>query len=142
MFKKLPLIAAAGTLAIAVAVPATAPAAAKCTSHKVSYFAQGTYGSSSTPLVPSKSWSGTLKIKLKSANNQFTKANNLSVRKTVKGTYYTYMITNAKVHFGKGIKSPAKVGEHITVSGTVTEFSKGCKSTTPTITIKTIAVSK
>jgi hypothetical protein len=142
MFKKVALIAAAGALAIAATVPATAPAVSKCASHKVSYFAQGTYLSSSTPLVPSKSWSGTLTIKLKSANHHFKKANGLSVKKTARGTFYTYTITDAKVHFGKGVKSPAKAGDHVTVSGTVTEFSKGCTSKTPTITIKTITVSK
>ncbi len=142
MFKKLPLIAVAGALAIAATVPATAPAASKCRSHKVSYFAQGTYVFSSTPLVASKSWSGTLTIKLKSANHHFKKANALSVKKTAKGTLYTYTITGAKVHFGKGVESPAKAGDHITVSGTVTEFSKGCTSNTPTVTIKTITLSK
>ena len=143
MFKKLLLIGVTGGMALCMAVPATAPAAGgKCTSHKDSYFAQGKYESSSMPLAPSSSWSGTLTIKLKSANHQFRKANNLSVKKTPKGTEYTYTISNAKVHFGRGVKSPAKVGDHVTVSGTVTEYSRACKSTTPTITIKTISVSR
>jgi hypothetical protein len=37
MLKKLPLIVAAGALATAVAVPASALAASNCTSHNVAY---------------------------------------------------------------------------------------------------------
>jgi hypothetical protein len=51
------------------------------------------------------------------------------------------LVTVAAVHFGQGVKSPAKVGDHVTVSGTVTEYSTACSSTTPTITTKTVAVS-
>jgi hypothetical protein len=150
MRRKLPVIAAVA--AVAVAAPATALSASKshkpskshkCTAHKVAYIAQGTYVSSSPSLTPSKSWSGTLMIKLKSANHHFAKANGLTVKKKgVKGTDYTFTITGAKVTFGKGVKSPATTRDHITVRGTVTEFSGKCTSTTPTITIKTITVSK
>jgi hypothetical protein len=142
MFKKLVAPAAVAGALVAGLVPVTASAAGKCTTHKVSYLAQGKYVSSSMPLAPSKSWSGTLTIKLQSANHHFRKANNLSVNKTSRGTDYTYTVSNAAVHFGKGVKSPATTKDHVTVNGTVTEYSKACTSTTPTITIKSISVSK
>ena len=142
MFKKLSVMIVAGAFVGAASLPAAAGAHGTCTSHKVSYLAQGKYVSSSTPLAPSKSWSGTLTIKLKSANHRFRKANNLSVKRTPKGTDYTYTVNGAKVHFGKGVKSPATTADHVTVSGTVTEYSKACTSTTPLITVKTISVSK
>ena|SRR5437764_1402854 len=144
MSKRLLLMVMAGGSVAAILVPpaASATAAGKCQSYKVAYNAQGKYLSSSMPLAPSKSWSGTLRIKLQSANHHFRKANNLSVKKTPKGTDYTYTISNAAVHFGKGVKSPATVGDHVTVSGTVTQYTRACTSTTPTITIKTVAVSR
>lgn len=142
MFKRLTSAGVAGGLLIVMAVPATAGAASPCTSHQVSYLAQGRYVSSSVPLTPSKSWSGTLTIKLQSVNHRFAKANNLTVKKTTRGTNYTYTVTGAKSHFGQGVKSPATTADHVTVTGTVTEYSKACTSTTPTITIKTISVSK
>lgn len=141
--KLLPLTAAAGVVVAVVSLaPMTASAKGTCRSHKVSYLAQGRYVSSSMPLAPSSSWSGTLTIKLQSANHQFRKANNLSVNKTSRGTDYTYTVSNAAVHFGKGVKSPATTADHVTVTGTVTEFSKACTSTTPTIAIRSISVSK
>jgi hypothetical protein len=144
MLRKLPLIAAVG--ALAVAMPATALSASKshkCTTHKVAYTANGTYVSSSPSLTPSSSWTGTLTIKLKSANHHFAKANNLIVKKKgVKGSDYSFTISNAKAKFGKGVKSLATTRNHITVRGTVTEVSGKCTSSTPTITINTIAVSK
>src|SRR5579859_123991 len=107
MFKRLaPLVVAAGIVGVSLA-PMTASAKGTCTSHKVSYLAQGKYVSSSVPLAPSKSWSGTLTIKLQSPNHHFRTANNLTVNKTSRGTDYTYTVSNAAVHFGKGVKSPA-----------------------------------
>lgn len=140
MFKRLMFIGAAGGMAIVLAVPAAA--ATPCKTHTASYLAQGKYVSSSTPLAPSSAWSGTLTIKLQSANHQFSKANNLKVTKTSRGTDYTYTVSSAKVHFGKGVKSPATTADHVTVTGTVTEYSKGCTSTTPTVTTRSISVSK
>ena len=142
MLKRLPLLITAAGVLIVSLVPVTASAKGTCTTHKVSYLAQGRYVSSSTPLAPSKSWSGMLTIKLQSANHQFRKANNLSVNKTSRGTNYTYTVSNAAVHFGNGVKSPATTKDHVTVTGTVTEYSKACTSTTPTITIKSISVAK
>lgn len=142
MFKKLPIVGVAGAVAIVLSIPAGAGAASPCSSHQVSYLAQGKYVSSSVPLTASKSWSGTLTIKLSSANHKFRRANNLTVRKTTRGTDYTYTISGARSHFGKGVKSPATAADHVTVSGTLTQYSKACTSTTPTITIKTISVSK
>lgn len=139
MLKKLPLIAAVG--AVAVAVPATALSAShskKCTTHTVAYIAQGKYVSSSPSLVSSGSWSGSITIKLQSANHHFTKANGLKV----KGTNYTFTVTGAKAKFGKGVKSPATTRNHITVAGRVTEFSGKCTSSTPTVKIKSVSVSK
>jgi hypothetical protein len=139
MLKKLPLIAAVG--AVAVAVPATALSASnskKCNTHTVAYTAQGKYVSSSTSLVSSSSWTGALTIKLQSANHHFTKANGVKV----KGNDYTFTISGAKTRFGTGVKSPATTHDHITVAGRVTEFSGKCTSSTPTIKIKTISVSK
>jgi hypothetical protein len=146
LFKKLPLIAAVG--AVAVAVPATALSAShsnhskKCNTHTVAYIAQGRYASSSRPLVSSGSWSGDLTIKLQSANHHFAKANNLKITKTAKGTNYTFTVSGAEAKFGKGVKSPANSHDHITVAGRVTEFSGTCTSTTPTIKINTISVGK
>lgn len=142
MLKKLPPLVVAAGIAVVTLVPMTASAKGTCKSHKVSYLAQGRYVSSSVPLTASSSWSGTLTIQLQSANHQFREANNLTVKKTTKGTNYTYTVSNAAVHFGKGVKSPATTANHVTVTGTVTEFSKSCTSTTPTITIKSINVSK
>jgi hypothetical protein len=143
MSKRLLLMVIAGGSAMAVLVPpaASASSPSKCTSHNVSYVAHGAYVSSSVPLAPTSSWSGTLTIKLQSANHQFKQANNLSVKKTSKGTAYTYTIANAAVHFGKGVKKPAKVGDHVTVTGTVTEYGRACTSTTPTIAVHAILVS-
>jgi hypothetical protein len=137
--KKLPLVAAIGVAA--VTVPATALSAShskKCSSHTVAYLAQGKYASASPPLVASGSWSGSLMITLQSANHHFTKANNLKV----KGKSYTFTVNSAKSQFGKGVKSPATTRDHITVAGRVTEFSGACTSSTPTIKIKSISVSK
>jgi hypothetical protein len=142
MFKRFMLLGVAGGLAAVLAVPAAAGAKTPCKSHTASYLAQGKYVSSSTPLAPSKSWSGTLTIKLQSANHHFSQANNLKVKKTARGTDYTFTVSSAKVHFGKGVKSPATTADHVSVTGTVTEYSKGCTATTPTITIKSISVSK
>lgn len=139
MLKKLPLVAAVGTLA--VALPATALSAShsnKCNTHTVSYVAQGKYVSSSSSLTASGSWSGTVTLKLQSANHHFTQATNLKV----KGASYTFTITGAKAKFGKGVRSPATTRDHITVTGTVTEFSGKCTAATPTIKIRSISVSK
>ena len=137
--KKLPLVAAVA--AVAVTVPATALSAShskKCSTHTVSYLAQGRYANASPPLVASTSWSGTLTIKLQSANHHFTKANGLKV----KGKSYIFTITGAKARFGKGVKSPVTTRDHITVAGRVTKSSGTCTSSTPTIKIKSISVSK
>ncbi len=142
MFKRLMSVGVAGGMAIVLAVPAAAGAKTPCKSHVVSYTAQGKYVSSSTPLMPSKSWSGTLTIKLQSANHHFSKAQNLKVKKTNRGTMYTFTVTSAKVRFGKGVKSPATTKNHVTVSGTATEYTKGCTSTEPNVNIKSISVSK
>ena len=141
MFKRFVLASVAAGSAVVMLVPPAATAAPPCKSHEVSYLAQGTYQSSSVPLASSTSWSGSLTIKLKSANHQFKQANNLTVKKTAKGTMYTYTVSNASVHFGQGVDSPATVGDHVTVGGTATEYSSACTSTTPTITIQSISVS-
>jgi hypothetical protein len=148
MFKKLPMIAASGAVVLGFALPVSEPAAkGTCTTHHVSYLAQGRLTKSSPMLTPSSSWpssgTGSLTIKLQSVNHKFAKANGLIVHKTVKGTFYTYTtIAGAKVKFSTGTKSPAKSGDHVVVTGTVTEFSGSCLSHTPTIKIKTITVSK
>lgn len=142
MFKKLLLAVAVAAVAAFTLVPVAASAKGTCTMHKVSYLAQGRYVSSSVPLAPPSPWSGTLTIKLQSANHHFRTANNLTVKKTTRGTDYTYTVSNASIHFGHGVGSPATTKDHVTVTGTVTEYSKGCTSTTPTIAIKSISVSK
>jgi hypothetical protein len=139
LLKKLPFLAAVG--AVAVAVPATAQSAShskKCNTHTVAYTAQGKYASSSPSLVASGSWSGSLTLKLQSANHHFTKANGLKV----KGTSYTFAITGAKAKFGKGVKGAVTTRDHITVAGRVTEFSGKCTASAPTVHIKSISVSK
>ncbi len=143
MFRKLPLVAAVG--AVAIAVPATAFSAPKtpshskkCNMHTVAYTAHGRYLSSSQSLVSSSSWSGTLTIKLQSANHHFTKAFGMKV----KGKTYTFTVNGAKAKFGKGVKAPATTRNHVTVAGRVTVFSGACTLSTPTIKIKSITVSK
>ena len=68
MIKKLPLFAALGGLAVPAAIPATAPAVSNCQQHTVSYIAHGKYVDS-TPVLAPGTWSGSLTIKLTSANH-------------------------------------------------------------------------
>jgi hypothetical protein len=116
MVKELLPVGVAGGLAIVLSVPAAAGAKSPCTFHTVSYLAQGKYVSSTPDLTPSKSWSGTLTIKLHSANHQFKKANNLTVKRSASGTDYTYTISGARSHFGTRVKSPATTADHVSVT--------------------------
>jgi hypothetical protein len=130
MLKKLSLLAASGAIALAVALPAAAPAASQCATHKVSYTAHGTYVSSSPTLAPG-TFTGDLTINLISANHHFTHSTDVTiVHKGAKVQFTFTAITNAKVTFSAAVKRQGlRVGDHVTVTGTLTiESGKGCTS--------------
>lgn len=127
--KRFALALGAG-LALLSAVPATAPAASKCTTHKVAYTAHGKYVSSSGTLAPG-TYSGDLTIDLIGANHHFTHSTNVTIVHKGTRTQYTFGgIMNAKVTFSAAVKRQGlKPGDHVTVTGTLTvESGKGCTS--------------
>ena len=127
--KRFALALGAG-LALVSAVPATAPAASKCSTHTVSYTAHGTYVSSSPTLSPG-TYSGDLTINLTSANHHFTHSTDVTiVHKGTKVQYTFAGITNAKVSFSAAVKKHGlKPGDHVTLTGTLkVESGKGCTS--------------
>jgi hypothetical protein len=133
--------------AIAVAVTAQTGSAAtkshKCSAHKVSYIAHGTYVTSSPTLTKGTWGPGSLEIVLQSANHHFKKANGVTIKKSAKGTDVTFMVSKtATVTLAKGLTAVAK-GDRITVLGTITERSGRCTGTfTPTVTVRKIDVLK
>jgi hypothetical protein len=148
MLKKLTLLAASGAVLIAVALPASAPAVTKCTTHNVSYIAHGKYVSSNPTLTPtttySPTWSGTLTINLKSANHHFTSAENVKIVHKSNGVQlFTFTVTDAKVTFSAAVtKQGLKAGDRVTVTGTLVERSgKGCTQPPKTVNIHHIYVS-
>lgn len=127
--KRFALALGAG-LALVSAVPATAPAASKCSTHTVSYTAHGTYVSSSATLSPG-TYSGDLTINLTSANHHFTHSTDVTIVHKGTRVQYTFSgITNAKVRFSAAVKKHGlKPGDHVTLTGTLTvESGKGCTS--------------
>jgi hypothetical protein len=120
-------------LALVSVVPATAPATTKCTTHKVSYTAHGTYVSSNPILAPG-TYTGDLTINLVGANHHFTHSTDVTVVHKGTKTVYTYTgataIMNAKATFSAAVKKHGlEPGDHVTVTGTLTvESGKGCTS--------------
>lgn len=128
--KRFALALGAG-LALVSAVPATAPAITKCTTHKVSYTAHGKYVSSSATLAPGTTYTGDLTMNLVGANHHFTHSTDVTiVHKGTKVQYTFAGITNAKVTFSAAVKKQGlRPGDHVTVTGTLTvESGKGCTS--------------
>jgi hypothetical protein len=136
------VLALGAALALVYAVPATAPAASKCTTHKVSYTAHGTFVSASATLAPG-TYTGDLTINLISANHHFTHSTDVTIVHKGTKVQYTFMgITNAKVTFSAAVKRQGlRPGDHVTVIGTLTiESGKGCTSPN-TVSIHHIYVS-
>lgn len=133
MFKKLALIAASGAVAIAVALPAIAPAVSKCPQHKVAYIAHGTYVSADGTLAPG-TYTGDLSIYLTSANRHFTDYTGLTVVHKGTKTLATYTaptsINDANVKFSSAVKKQGlRAGDRVTLTGTIlVESGKGCTS--------------
>lgn len=129
--KSFALSLAAG-FALVAAVPATAPAASKCTTHTVSYTAHGKYVASDTsPALTPGTWSGTLALDLTSANHHFTTSTNVTI--VHKGTLVEHMfmnVTDAKVKFSSAVKKQGlRNNDRVTVTGTLTvESGKSCTS--------------
>jgi hypothetical protein len=78
-------------------------------------------------------WSGTISVQVKHANNHAA---------STKGTAATFTLTNAKVHMSHGVTNPPAAGSRVQVMGKVTALAKGCSQTgfTPTITINGASV--
>jgi hypothetical protein len=147
--KRFALALGAG-LALVSAVPATAPAVTKCKSHSVSYVAHGKYVSSSLSpaLMPtttdSPTWSGTLTIKLTSANHHFKSAENVKIVHKSNGVQlFTFTVTNAKVSFSSVVqKQGLKGGDHVTLTGRlIVRSGSGCLAPAKTVNIRHVYVS-
>lgn len=143
--KKLALVVSIAGIVVAVAAQtgSAATKSHKCSTHRVSYIAHGTYVTSSPTLTKGTWGPGSLEIVLQSANHHFKRANGVTIKKSAKGTDATFMVGNtATVTLAKGLTAVAK-RDPITVLGTITERSGKCTGTfTPTVTVRKIDVRK
>jgi hypothetical protein len=140
------IVAVLGTAAAAGALAVSVPAAArpphshpahpdksqKCTAHKAAYRASGALVSWSATRTSTGTYTGTITVRVTTANHHARGA---------KGTDVTYTLAGAKVVFGKRANPPV-AGDRVTVIGKITEVAKKCTSQTGagTVTVRKVIV--
>lgn len=112
--------------------PAHPSAGKSCAALNEGYNASGTVISAALmPATKKDHYNGTITVDLAYANHKAATGNQ------------TFMLSNARVRFGKGVSSTAPAaGSRIHLHGKTTALRHGCSSTgfTPTITIRNIEI--
>jgi hypothetical protein len=111
------LVALVAALALAI-VPAVASSKGKhsqCSKPVTSsYRVSGTFVSATSPLLHNGTYSGTVRIHVTSTNRE------------ARGAPSTFTVIGAHLTFSKNFKGGSDVGDHVTLTGTITEPKHGC----------------
>ena len=111
----------------------TAPSGKRCTALNKGFYATGTLSSSAT-LTPGSSsghFDGTLAVNVTRANHDAATGSQ------------TFTLTNARVHFGKGVTSTTTAAtDRVILHGKITELPHGCSTTgfTSVTTVRNVTI--